>query len=79
MAGTAPILGGSVVLPIYNAAPASLPQRADAWGIAIDAGLGYSATIAPLTAPLALAGAAFALTQARLVGLVANGAARARE
>jgi len=79
LAGTAPIVGASVVFPIYDAAPASLPQPADAWGIAIGTGPGLSATIAPLTAALALAGAAFALTPARLVGLVANGANRARE
>jgi hypothetical protein len=79
LAGTAPILGASVVYPIYNAAPASLPQPTDAWGIAIDVGPGLSATVAPLTAPLALAGAAFALTPVRLVGLVSNGASRVRE
>jgi hypothetical protein len=79
LAGAAPILGASVVFPIYNAAPASLPQPTDAWGIAIDVGPGLSATVAPLTAPLALAGAAFALTPVRLVGLMSNGASRARE
>ena len=79
MAGTAPILGVSVVFPIYDAAPASLPQPADAWGIAIGVGPGLSVTIAPLTEPLALAGAVFALTPAHLLGLVLNGANRARE
>jgi hypothetical protein len=79
LAGAAPILGASVVFPIYDAAPASLPQPADAWGNAIATGPGLSATIAPLTAALPLAAAAFALTPVRLVGLVANGANRARE
>ena len=79
MAGSAPVEGTGVVFPIYNAAPTALPQPADAWGIVVVAGAGLSATIAPLTAPLALAGAAVALTPARLVGLVANGAGRASE
>jgi len=79
LAGTAPISSASVVFPIYNAAPASLPQPADAWGIAINTGPGLSATIAPLTAALALAGAMLALTPARLMGLLVNGANRARE
>ena len=79
LAGAAPILGASVVFPIYNGAPASLPPPADAWGIAIATGPGLSATLAPLTATLPLAAAAFALTPVRLVGLVANGAYRARE
>jgi hypothetical protein len=78
LAGTAPILGASVVFPIYNEAPASLPQPSDAWGIAIETGPGLSATIAPLTAALALAGALFVLTPERLIGLLANGANRAR-
>jgi hypothetical protein len=79
LAGAAPILGASVVFPIYNGAPASLPPPADAWGIAIATGPGLSATLAPLTAALTLAAAAFALTPVRLVGLVTNGANRARE
>ena len=79
LAGAAPILGASVVFPIYNGAPASLPPPADAWGIAIATGPGLSATLAPLTAALPLAAAAFALTPVRLVGLVTNGANRARE
>ena len=79
MAGSAPIEGAGIVFPIFNAAPAALPQPADAWGIVVVAGPGLSATIAPLTSPLTLAGAAFALTPARLVGLVANGAGRASE
>jgi hypothetical protein len=79
MAGSAPIAGAGVVFPIFNAAPTALPQPADAWGIVVVTGPGLSATIAPLTVPLALAGASFALTPARLVGLVANGAGRARE
>src|ERR1700716_114385 len=80
MAGNAPIVGSGVVFPILTAAsPAALPSPGDAWGIIAVTGAGLSATIAPLTAPLALAGASFALTPVRLVGLVANGAARARE
>jgi hypothetical protein len=79
MAGSAPIAGAGVVFPIFNASPAALPQPADAWGIVVVTGPGLSVTIAPLTAPLALAGASFALTPARLVGLVANGAGRALE
>jgi hypothetical protein len=79
LAGAAPILGASVVFPVYNGAPASLPPPADAWGIAIATGPGLSATLAPLTAALTLAAAAFALTPVRLVGLVTNGANRARE
>src|SRR5262249_54253902 len=75
----APILGASVVFPIYDAAPAALPQPSDAWGIAVATGPGLSAKIAPLTAALPLAAAAFALTPVRLVGLVANGANRPRE
>ena len=68
VAGHAPIAGAGVVFPVYNAAPAALPQPADAWGIVVVTGVGLSATIAPLTAPLALAGASFALTPARLSG-----------
>jgi hypothetical protein len=80
MARKAPIAGSGVVFPILTAAsPAALPAPGDAWGIVVVTGAGLSATIAPLTAPLALAGASFALTPVRLVGLVANGAARARE
>jgi hypothetical protein len=79
MAGSAPIDGAGIVFPIFSAAPTALPQPADAWGIVAVVGQGLSATIAPLAAPLALAGAAFALTPARLVGLAANGAGRARE
>ena len=80
MAGNAPIVGSGVVFPILTAAsPAALPSPGDAWGIIAVTGAGLSATIAPLTAALALAGASFALTPVRLVGLVANGAARARE
>ncbi len=79
LSGTGPIEGGSVVFPIYNAAAASLPDPTDAWGIAVGVGLGLSALIAPYDTALALAGAAFALTPARLVGLVINGVARARE
>lgn len=79
MSGSAPIVGAGIVFPIFDAAPASLPQPADAWGIVVVTGPGLSATIAPLTAPLALAGSSFALTPAQLVGLIANGAARARE
>jgi hypothetical protein len=79
MAGSAPTTGAGVVFPIFNAAPTALPQPADAWGIVVATGPGLSAKIAPLTAPLALAGASFALTPARLVGLVSNGAGRAVE
>jgi hypothetical protein len=80
MAGNAPIVGSGVVFPILNAAsPRALPEPGDAWGIVVVTGAGLAATIAPLTAPLALASASFALTPVRLVGLVANGAARARE
>jgi hypothetical protein len=80
MAGQAPILGSGVVFPILNAASAlALPTPDDAWGIVVVTGAGLSASITPLTTPLALAGASFALTPARLIGLVANGAARARE
>ena len=80
MAGKAPIIGSGVVFPIFAAAtPNALPAPADAWGIVVVTGAGLSAVIAPLAAPLALAGASFALTPARLVGLVANGARRAQE
>ena len=80
MAGKAPIIGSGVVFPIFAAAtPNALPAPADAWGIVVVTGTGLSATIAPLTAPLALGGASFALTPARLVGLVANGASRVQE
>ena len=79
LAGAAPVAGAGVVFPIIAAAPASLPAPADAWGIVVVTGAGLSATIAPLTAPLALAGASFAITPDRLVGLVANGPTRARE
>jgi hypothetical protein len=80
MAGKAPIVGSGVVFPILTAAtPNALPAPGDAWGIVVVTGAGLSATIAPLTAPLALASASFALTPARLVGLVANGAGRAQE
>jgi hypothetical protein len=80
MAGKAPIVGSGVVFPILTAAtPLQLPAPGDAWGIVVVTGAGLAATIAPLTAPLTLASASFALTPARLVGLIANGAARARE
>jgi hypothetical protein len=80
MAGKAPIVGSGVVFPILTAAtPNALPAPSDAWGIVVVTGAGLSAVVAPLTAPLALAGASFALTPARLVGLVANGARRAQE
>jgi hypothetical protein len=80
MAGTAPIVGSGIVFPILTGAtPLQLPAPGDAWGIVVVTGAGLAATIAPLAAPLALAGASFALTPVRLVGLVANGAARARE
>ena len=79
LAGSAPVVGGGVVFPIYNAAASALPAPSDAWGIAVVTGTGLSATIAPLTAPLPLAGASFALTPARLNGLVANGPTLARE
>ncbi len=80
MAGKAAIVGAGVVFPILNAAtPRDLPAPGDAWGVVIVAGAGLSARITPLTTPLALAGASFALTPVRLVGLIANGAARARE
>jgi hypothetical protein len=80
MAGKAPIVGSGVVFPILAAAsPGALPAPGDAWGIVVVTGAGLAATVAPLTARLALAGASFALTPVRLVGLVANGPARARE
>jgi hypothetical protein len=80
MAGKAPIVGTGVVFPILNATtPNALPAPDDAWGIVVVTGGGLSATIAPLTVPLSLGGASFALTPARLVGLVANGAGRAQE
>ncbi len=80
LAGTAPVVGAGVVFPILTAtSPGALPAPADAWGIVVVTGPGLSATIAPLTSPLALAGASFALTPVRLVGLVGNGAARATE
>jgi hypothetical protein len=80
LAGQAPIVGAGVVFPVLAAAtPLALPAPGDAWGIVVVTGAGLRAKITPLTAPLALAGASFALTPVRLVGLVANGAARARE
>ncbi|KJC60081.1 hypothetical protein UP10_15570 [Bradyrhizobium sp. LTSPM299] len=80
IAGKAPIVGAGVVFPILTAAtPNALPAPGDAWGIVVVTGSGLSATIAPLTAALMLGGASFALTPARLVGLVANGAGRAQE
>jgi hypothetical protein len=80
MAGTAPIVGAGVVFPVLNAAtPGALPAPADAWGIVVATGPGLSATVTPLPGPLLLAGSSFALTPVRLVGLIANAAARARE
>jgi hypothetical protein len=77
-AGSAPVAGAGVVFPIYNLAPASLPPPVDAWGIVVAIGAGLSATIPTLPAPLFLAGASFALTPSRLIGLVANAYQRAR-
>src|SRR3981081_4147801 len=69
MAGNAPIVGSGVVFPLLTAAsPAPLPLPGEAWGIIAVTGAGLSATIAPLTAALALAGASFALTPVRLGG-----------
>jgi hypothetical protein len=79
MAGKAAIVGAAVIFPIFDAAPASLPAPSDAWGNSVFLGPGLSATIAPLTASITLAGASFAITPAHLLGLVANGVARPRE
>ena len=77
--GTAKVSGAGAVFPVIDLAPASLTPPADAWGIAVVAGDGLSAKIAPLTAPLPLAGSVFVITPDRLLGLVGIGAGRARE
>jgi hypothetical protein len=74
--GTAPVVSGGVVFPIIDAAPNALPNPADAWGIIVVTGAGLTARFGTLTKPQPLAGSSFALTPARLVGLVATGAAR---
>jgi len=74
--GTAPIVSGGVEFPIIDAAPNALPDPADAWGIIVVTGAGLSARFGTQTKAQPLAGASFALTPARLVGLVATGAAR---
>jgi hypothetical protein len=80
MAGKAPVTGAGVVFPILNAtAPLSLPDPTDAWGDVVVTGPGLSATVAPLTTPFPFPGSSFALTPAKLMGLVAWGPARARE
>ncbi|MEA2297891.1 MAG: hypothetical protein QOF77_827 [Solirubrobacteraceae bacterium] len=76
LSGAAEVTGGAVSFPIFDAAPAALPQPVDAWGLVVDTGPGLRARFGTLSAPAPMATAALALLPTRLAGQLRTSPAR---